>query len=76
MKKKIIAGLFAIMFCLLWFDLFYVDAQIIAKQVPDIGVNPQKAIISAAAAAIIGITIFLSRHYGRLKKKIKNQVKR
>ena len=71
MKKVIFTCVVVGILLVTWFDLLYVDAQIIAKQIPDVGVNPQKAVICAVIAGVTGIIIFLWRRKDNFKKKYK-----
>lgn len=68
MKKIILVCGFAIIMGLTWFDLLYTDAQIITNQVPNVGVNPEKAIISTVVIGVTGLAIFLWRRKKEMKK--------
>ena len=67
MKKKAVYIMTFLIMGAIWFDLLNVEAQVVAKQVMDVGVNQEKAVISALFAAVAGIFIFAFRHKKRVK---------
>lgn len=71
-KKIILAIALVLILGVTWVDLLFIDAQIIVKKIPDVGVNPEKAVISAVIAALAGIAIFLWRQKDNIRKKYRN----